>query len=242
VLYYVDKMSDTSVLLELKGVSKSYAAAGGGPSVTVLREISLQLGRGESMAVVGPSGAGKSTLLNIIGTLDTADRGEVLLAGQSLRGLGEVEVARVRNTQFGFVFQGHHLLPQCTVLENVLLPTLAVSSADRHAAAGERAKQLLKRVGLEHRLEHRPGQLSGGEKQRVAVVRALINSPKLLLADEPTGALDATSASNLGDLLAALNREDGLTLMVVTHAASLAGRMGRVFELREGALNPVAPK
>ena len=182
------------------------------------------------------SGSGKSTLLNIIGTLDRPSSGEVLLDGQDLRRLNDVELASVRNRQIGFVFQAHHLLPQCNVLENVLLPTLATRDPAVRSGASERAKRLLERVGLDGRIAHRPGQLSGGERQRVAVVRALINQPKLLLADEPTGALDRASAGNLSDLLVALNREEGVTLIVVTHALDLAKRMGRVLELRDGRL------
>jgi lipoprotein-releasing system ATP-binding protein len=144
----------------------------------------------------------------------------------------------VRNRQIGFVFQAHYLLPQCTVWENVLVPTLACSNAVMRA--GERAERLLKRVGLGERKSHRPGELSGGERQRVAVVRALINQPQLLLADEPTGSLDHTSAQQLGQLLLELNREEGVTLIVVTHARDLARRMGRVFELKDGHLMPAA--
>ena len=150
--------------------------------------------------------------------------------------IDDIKIAAVRNRQIGFVFQAHHLLPQCTVLENVLVPTLANNDAALRNGAGERAKRLLDKVGLGARLTHRPGQLSGGERQRVAVVRALINQPKLLLADEPTGALDRASAQNLADLLVQLNREEGVTLVVVTHALDLAKRMGRVLELRDGRL------
>ena len=193
------------------------------------------------MGVIGPSGCGKSTLLNLLGTLDQPTSGRVWFDGIELVTLGEKELAAIRNRRIGFIFQSHHLLPQCSVLENVLVPTLAASSADVGAQADERARKLLQRVGLEARLHHRPGQLSGGERQRVAVVRALINSPKLLLADEPTGALDRASAQSLGELLAGLNREEGVTLVVVTHALDLARRMQRAFELRDGALVPAQP-
>jgi predicted ABC-type transport system involved in lysophospholipase L1 biosynthesis ATPase subunit len=175
-------------------------------------------------------------LLNIIGTLDRPDSGHVLLDGKDLSRLDDIQLAAVRNREIGFIFQSHHLLPQCTVLENVLVPTLANNDAALRNGALERATGLLDKVGLGARLTHRPGQLSGGERQRVAVVRALINQPKLLLADEPTGSLDRASAENLADLLVRLNREEGVTLIVVTHAPDLAKRMSRVLELRDGEL------
>jgi ABC-type lipoprotein export system ATPase subunit len=187
------------------------------------------------VAITGPSGSGKSTILNIIGALDRADSGEVLVDGRDVEKLRDAELASYRNTTVGFIFQLHHLLPQCTILENVLVPTLAGKLDDR-AALRKRAEKLLDSVGLKHRLAHRPGELSGGERQRVAVARALINQPKLLLADEPTGALDRTSASRLVDLLAELNRDHGVTLIMVTHAPELASRMKRVLELRDGKL------
>ena len=223
-------------LLKLDRVTKTYTALAGGASVSVLSEVSLDLARGERVAIVGPSGCGKSTLLNIIGTLDRATSGQVLLDGQDLSQLDELQLALVRNRQIGFIFQSHHLLPQCSVLENVLVPTLASNEASLRAGAPARAQKLLERVGLGPRLAHRPGQLSGGERQRVAVVRALINQPKLLLADEPTGALDRASALNLAQLLVELNREENVTLIVVTHALDLAHKMGRVRELRDGKL------
>ena len=206
----------------------------------VLNDISLDLTRGESLAIVGPSGSGKSTLLQIIGTLDQPTSGSVSLNGQDLSVLDDQQLADVRNRQIGFVFQSHYLLPQCTVLENVLVPTLATDEASVRNGASERAERLLKRVGLGERMSHRPGELSGGERQRVAVVRALINQPPLLLADEPTGSLDQTSARDLGQLLLELNREEGVSLIVVTHARELAQRMTRVLELKEGHLVPAA--
>ncbi|MCZ7644085.1 MAG: ABC transporter ATP-binding protein [Planctomycetota bacterium] len=222
-------------ILELERVVKAYPAPEGGAPVAVLKEVTLTLNGGESVAIVGPSGSGKSTLLQIVGTLDRASSGRVLLAGRDLAALSEDERARLRNREIGFVFQAHHLLPQCTVLENVLVPTLAEGPGP-DAQAEARARDLLERVGLGARLNHRPGQLSGGERQRVAVVRALINQPKLLLADEPTGSLDRATAEGLTDLLADLNRETGVTLIVVTHSAGLAERMGRVLELQDGKL------
>src|ERR1051325_5426564 len=224
----------SSLLLRLISVSKRYESPTGSESVPVLRDVSLEIHRGESVAIVGPSGSGKSTLLNIIGTLDRPGSGQGLLDGKELTQLDDIQLAAARNREIGFIFQSHPLLPQCTVLENVLVPTLANKDAALRNGAAERAKQLLDKVGLAARLTHRPGQLSGGERQRVAVVRALINQPKLLLADEPTGALDRAAAQNLADLLVQLNREEGVTLIVVTHALDLAERMGRVLELRDG--------
>src|SRR6266436_4793695 len=226
----------SSPLLKLIDVSKRYESPTGTEAVPVLRDVTLEIERGESVAIVGPSGSGKSTLLNIMGTLDRPSSGQVLLDGRELNQLDDIQLAAVRNREIGFIFQSHHLLPQCTVLENVLVPTLANKDAALRNGSVERAKRLLEKVGLGARLTHRPGQLSGGERQRVAVVRALINQPKLLLADEPTGALDQAAARDLGQLLVDLNQEQGVTLIVVTHALDLARRMARVLELRDGRL------
>lgn len=223
-------------LLKLEKVSKSYRAAEGSGPVPVLRDVSLIVGPGESLAIIGPSGSGKSTLLNIIGTLDHADAGQVWLNDKDLGAQDEAALALIRNTEIGFIFQAHHLLPHCTVWENVLVPTLARKASSGDGESVQRAERLLKRVGLDHRMNHRPGQLSGGERQRVAVVRALINQPRLLLADEPTGALDRASADSLAKLLAELNREENVTLIVVTHALDLARQMQRVFEFQDGHL------
>jgi ABC-type lipoprotein export system ATPase subunit len=217
-------------------VTKRYDSPANGGALTVLDQVSLEVARGESLAIVGPSGSGKSTLLHIIGTLDRPTSGSVALDGQDLSRLDDLRIAAVRNRQIGFVFQAHYLLPQCTVWENVLVPTLACSDTTLRDGAGERAERLLKRVGLGERKSHRPGELSGGERQRVAVVRALINQPLLLLADEPTGSLDHASAQALGQLLLELNREEGVTLIVVTHARDLAQCMGRVLELKDARL------
>jgi lipoprotein-releasing system ATP-binding protein len=227
-------MPDQGPILELSGVTKSYASPEG-VETPVLRGIDLRLAKGESMAIAGPSGCGKSTLLNIIGTLDRPTRGRVVLDGRDVSALAEPELAEVRSRVVGFVFQLHHLLPQCSILENVLVPTLVAKDA---GGAEARARKLLERVGLGHRLSHRPGQMSGGECQRAAVVRALVNQPKLLLADEPTGSLDRASAEALAQLLSELNREEGVALIYVTHAAELAARTGRVLELRDGRLAP----
>ena len=224
--------ADDPFVLSLEDVHKQYESTDREP-VPVLRGISLTVRRGESVAIIGPSGSGKSTLLNILGSLDSPTRGSIRLDGQELADLPEQELASVRNKKIGFIFQSHHLLPQCSVLENVLVPTLA-ENGKAPAEAVERAKQLLERVGLGHRLTHRPAQLSGGECQRVAVVRALINQPSLILADEPTGALDHSTAGALADLLVELNRDDQVTLIVVTHSAELAAKMGVIRQLLDG--------
>ncbi len=227
-----------SPLLKLSAVSKQYESPAGAEAVSVLSDLTLEIFPGESVAIIGPSGSGKSTFLNILGTLDRPTRGQVLFDSQDLSRLDDIQLAGVRNRQIGFIFQSHHLLPQCTVLENVLVPTLANREAALRNGAGDRARRWLEKVGLGTRLTHRPGQLSGGERQRVAVVRALINQPRLLLADEPTGALDRASAQSLADLLVQLNQEEGVTLIVATHALDLAKRMGRVLELLDGRLSP----
>ena len=223
-----------AALVQLENVSKRYQTPAGAEGPWILNDLCLEVAAGESLAVVGPSGCGKSTLLNIIGGLDRPSGGSARLDGRELTEMSEAELAEVRNRQLGFIFQLHHLLAQCTVLENVLLPTLPAGRADEQAVA--RARELLSRVGLGERLDYRPAELSGGERQRVAVVRALINSPKLLLADEPTGSLDRESAEKLGSLLAELNGQDGVTLIIVTHSAELARHAERRLELRGGKL------
>ena len=223
-------------MLELVHVAKTYPSPGNEEGVCVLKDIDLKVDKGKSLVIVGPSGSGKSTLLNIIGALDRPTRGHVLFDGQDLAGLDETELARIRNKQIGFVFQLHHLLPQCTVLENVLVPTLADNERPPAKELRERATNLLDRVGLKDFLLHRPGELSGGQRQRVAVVRALINKPELLLADEPTGSLDKDASENIGDLLIELNRSEQVTLIVVTHSLKLAEHVGQVMELNNGLL------
>ncbi len=222
------------MLLDVQNITKRYDAIDGVESPAVLDGVSLTLDAGESLSIVGPSGCGKSTLLNIIGTLDQPTSGKVLLKERDLSSMNERELAVVRHSEIGFIFQDHHLLPQCTVVENVLVPTLPGVASDEPADV--RAKRLLERVGLADRLHHRPGQLSGGQRQRVAVVRALINQPALLLADEPTGALDRASADNLSQLLVDLNGEEGVTLIVVTHAPTLAGMMAKAVTLEDGRI------
>ncbi len=221
-------------MVELVDVTKTYGDAGDPGSVSVLKGVSLKIERGRAISIVGPSGCGKSTLLNILGGLDHATSGQVLLDGRDLAKLNDDELARIRSREIGFVFQLHHLLPQCTVLENVLVPTLA---GGERTGTRRDAESLLARVGLADRMSHRPGELSGGQRQRVAVARALINKPKLLLADEPTGSLDEGSSQSIAELLVQLNCDDGVTLVVVTHSRELASRIGCVMELTGGVLN-----
>ncbi len=223
-------------LLELRHVSKSYLESAGGQPVPVLREVNWSLEAGASAAIVGPSGCGKSTLLNIIGALDEPDSGEVIFEGENLVGCPPARLSALRGRKFGFIFQLHHLMPQCTVLENVLLPTLALPKNERDAAAPDRAGELLERVGLSQQRDRLPAQLSGGERQRVAVVRALINQPRLLLADEPTGALDEKNAAALTELLLELQRSLQLGLVMVTHHPAQAARMDQVWRMHEGGL------
>jgi ABC-type lipoprotein export system ATPase subunit len=227
-------------MLEVINVSKSYTWPGRTGDVCVLNDIMLKVDQGESLAIVGPSGSGKSTLLNIMGGLDRPSGGQVLLDGQDLAHFGEAELARIRNREIGFVFQSHLLLPQCTVFENVLVPTLVDRERTSRQEAQKRGRALLERVGLADWLLHRPGELSGGQRQRVAVVRALINRPKLLLADEPTGSLDRESAEGISALLAELNESEGVTMIAVTHSMKLAERMGPVMELSNGILTEKA--
>lgn len=224
------------MLLELEHVEKSYPAADGQAALSILKNLSLNVEAGESVSIMGPSGSGKSTLLHIIGALDRPSGGAVRISGRDLSLLSDRELAKIRNREIGFVFQLHYLLPQCTALENVLIPALAGTGEGATPALRERAGTLLVRVGLAARMGHLPGQLSGGECQRVAVVRALIHRPRLLLADEPTGSLDPAAADNLAQLLVDLNREEGTALVLVTHSAVLAGRMSRRFRLVAGEL------
>jgi lipoprotein-releasing system ATP-binding protein len=203
--------------------------------LAVLSGVSLSLAAGEALAVMGPSGSGKSTLLHLIGTLDRPTRGTVRLDGADPFALREPQLADFRNRSIGFVFQDHHLLPQCTVLENVLIPTL-INADGKSSETESWAKSLLERVGLSGRLDHRPAELSGGERQRVAVARALVRKPVLLLADEPTGNLDRRSAQAVGELLLDLHRQEQTMLVVVTHSAELAGLFQKRMEMNDGTL------
>lgn len=219
-----------SVSLEVTDVHKSFE--GELQPVRVLRGVTFEMAAGQNLAVTGPSGSGKSTLLHLIGALDRPTSGTVRIDGREPYALDETELARFRNRTIGFVFQEHHLLPQYSVLENVLIPTLAFPGAGDDTR--DRARELLGRVGLTERLQHRPAELSGGERQRAAVARALINGPALLLCDEPTGSLDADNAGAVAELLFELHREAGNILIAVTHSAELASRFTRRFDLREG--------
>ena len=216
-------------LLEAKNISKSYSTPRG--PLAILNGVTLSLAAGDAISIVGPSGTGKSTLLYILGALDPPTSGEVTLDGRNPYTLSDKDVSAFRNQEVGFVFQDHCLLPQCTVLENVLIPTMVGKGEN-----DERAKQLLDQVGLSHRLDHRPAELSGGEKQRVAIARAMIRGPKLLLCDEPTGNLDRHTAGQVADVLVEINRASKNILLVVTHSAELAGRFPKVLELVEGQL------
>jgi lipoprotein-releasing system ATP-binding protein len=217
-------------LLHVEHLTKHYASPEG--PLTVLDDVSLTLAPGDAMAVMGPSGSGKSTLLNILGTIDAPSAGRVTLDGRDPFAHRARDLAAFRNRSIGFVFQDHTLLPQCTVLENVLTPTLVADEGDYVA----RAHGLLERVRLSHRLQHRPAELSGGEKQRVALARALIMHPRLLLCDEPTGNLDHRSADLVATLLLELHQAQQNMLVVVTHSAELAARLPRAFELLDGRL------
>ena len=220
--------------LQIEHLCKDYPTRSG--PLSVLRDVSFEIERGAAVAIMGPSGSGKSTLLYILGTLEPPTAGSVRLEDKDPFALTERNLADFRNRHIGFVFQDHHLLPQCTVLENVLVPTLV--ARDGRTDAEQWARTLLERVGLSSRLEYRPAELSGGERQRVAVVRALINRPELLLADEPTGNLDRHSARDVGQLLLELHREQQTILVVVTHSAELAGLFPRRLEMLDGRLQP----
>lgn len=226
-------MQTATIELIADGISKRYGA--GAASVDVLRDVSLRIGAGESAAIMGPSGCGKSTLLNILGGLEPPDSGVVRLGDSEPYAMDYKSLAQFRNRQVGFVFQEHHLLPQCSVLENVLVPTLVGTRGGGEPV--DRATALLERVGLRARLSHRPGELSGGERQRVAIARALVNEPSLLLADEPTGNLDEQTAHRVADLLREIQQDTQTILIVVTHSAEIAGRFGRRMSLANGALH-----
>src|SRR5438309_5518058 len=216
--------------LIVQNLSKSYPTRSG--ELTVLRDINLTIQAGEALAILGPSGSGKSTLLYLLGTLERPTSGTYQLGEREPFKLSDAELAQFRNRSIGFVFQDHHLLPQCSVLENVLIPTLAGGTENLE----RRARELLERVGLSQRLDHRPAELSGGERQRVAIARALIHKPLLLLADEPTGNLDRKTAKAVGELLLDLHRQEQTILIAVTHSAELAAMFPRRMEMNDGLL------
>ncbi len=227
-----------SSLISIEGLCKRYPM--GGATVEVLKGVDLEIQAGTTTALVGASGAGKSTLLHILGALDRPSGGVVSYRGEDLFRRSDQELADFRNRSIGFVFQFHHLLPEFTALENVMLPAL-IARISRHRAE-QQAQRLLQQVGLDHRLEHRPGQLSGGEQQRVAIARALVLEPELLLADEPTGNLDMKTSEAIHDLLARLQQETGITLVIVTHNERLAAGMQRVIHLVDGKTDYATPE
>jgi len=218
------------VVLELNNIHKSFIHDGS--HIEVLRGIDLSLSQGESLAITGASGVGKSTLLNIMGTLEPPTKGTVRFMETDISQIGEAELCQMRNKEVGFVFQFHHLLPEFNAIENTLMPALIARISLKKARI--EAKAILNKVGLGNRLTHRIGKLSGGEQQRVAIARSLIMSPKLLLADEPTGNLDETTGEGIAELLLRLNREENLTMVIATHNMRLAQRLSRILEIKEG--------
>ena len=226
-------MTDQPPYILIEQLHKSYQRAQG--EVAVLRDLRLEVAQGESIAIVGASGVGKSTLLHIVGTLDRPTSGRVMIGGREIFGLDEPRLAAFRNRHIGFVFQFHHLLPEFTAWENVMMPALIARQPRTQAQA--RARELLDQVGLDHRREHRVGELSGGEQQRVAVARALVLEPSLLLADEPSGNLDERTGEKVHQLMARINRERGVTTLVATHNQNLANALGRRVRLAEGRLH-----
>ena len=225
------------MIVKLDKITKYYQNSGSDDKRIILDDLSLAIAKGESIAIVGPSGSGKSTLLNVISSLDTCNSGSMIFDAQDLSKLNEKELANFRNKNLGFVFQSHHLLPQLNLIENVLLPFIPVKDKKLKKEAEKRALELLDFVGLSNQIHQRPGQMSGGECQRAAVVRALIHQPNLILADEPTGSLDKKSAEQLGDLLVDINEKQGVSLVVVTHSMDLAKKMKKMYQLENGKLN-----
>lgn len=224
------------MIIELKNISKKYVNSDSGIEREVLKGLSLTVKKGEAFTIVGPSGSGKSTLLNIIGMLDSQSSGQVIFEGNDISDFSENQLAKIRNQSIGFVFQSHHLLPQLNLLENVLLPLIPEKDKITKENATQRALQLLEKTGLADKKHQYPGQLSGGECQRTAVVRALINNPDLILADEPTGSLDKESAESIGNLLASINKEENVGLVVVTHSMELANKIGNIYTFENGSL------
>jgi len=222
------------MLLQLKNISKGYGEAGTHSFRPVLKELNLELEKGQKVAIIGPSGSGKTTLLNLVGALDTPDSGEVLFNGTNITGYTSTQLAAFRNKNLGFVFQLHHLMPQLSLWENVLLPLLPQGRVTKEQK--DWAEYLINKVGISDQRNQKPSEMSGGECQRTAVVRALINKPELILADEPTGALDEANANALSELLIQLSEEEGVTLVTVTHSAELAEKMDTKFLLKNGKL------
>ncbi|AXK73557.1 lipoprotein-releasing ABC transporter ATP-binding protein LolD [Lysobacter sp. TY2-98] len=224
-------------MIRAQGLGKTYAE--GKLRTPVFDGLELEVTRGETVAILGASGAGKSTLLHLLGGLDTPTAGEVFVEGRKMSALSDAERGRLRNSALGFIYQFHHLLPEFTALENVMLPVMLAGVSANEAS--KRATSLLESVGLGHRLGHKPGELSGGERQRAAVARALVNRPGCVLGDEPTGNLDEKTAATVFDLMLGLNRDQRTSLVLVTHDRSLARRLDRVLELHEGRLRELAP-
>lgn len=224
------------MLLKLEEIYKSYNSNLSDNSKAILNGVSLELDYGDNLAILGPSGSGKSTLLNIIGTLDIPDSGNIIFESGKINDYTDDQLAEFRNRQIGFIFQSHYLLPQCSVLENVLIPTLPLKDTSLKKEAQSRALELIKEVGLWEHKDKLPGTLSGGECQRVAVIRALINNPKLLLADEPTGSLDRENSVMITRLLKELNQEFKTALIVVTHSDQVSSQMNKTYELIDGEL------
>lgn len=222
-------------VLQAQGLRKTYVS--GPQQVTVWQDIDLQVAAGETLAIVGASGSGKTTLLNALGGLDSVDAGQVLINGQDIHRLPENARTRLRNQQIGFVYQFHHLLPEFSALENVMLPQLLAGVAPK--AAAQRAMECLQQLGLGHRLEHKPAELSGGERQRTAIARALVNRPRLVLLDEPTGNLDEQTAHHVEEAMLELTRQGETAFIMVTHDRELAGRMNRCLQLRDQSLRPL---
>ncbi len=226
-------------MIKTVALSKSFYTPAG--ELQILKGIDVSIEEGEMVAIVGASGVGKSTLLHILGTLDKPTAGSVAYGGIDVFALGETELTAFRNSTVGFVFQFHHLLPEFTALENTLMPAL-INGAPKRAEAEETARSLLKELGVGHRLHHRPGELSGGEQQRVAVARALMMSPKVVLADEPTGNLDTATGAELFNMLVRMNRERGITFVIATHNEALSGKCERVLEMVDGLIRPFSRK
>lgn len=224
------------MITQLINISRTYSNDQSDVKREVLKELSLSINSGDALAIVGPSGSGKTTLLNMIGLLDLPTSGIVKFNGNEINQYSPNQLATIRNKEIGFVFQSHHLLPQLNLLENVLLPTIPIQNKTFKKGAYQRAIALLEKVGLADKTQQYPGQLSGGECQRAAVVRALINEPKLILADEPTGSLDQESAEKIGDLLSSINKEQNVAIVVVTHSLKLAKTIGNIYNLSSGKI------